>query len=175
MVISRSFLFSEAEADERRKSRRLGILSLLAARLLRLLLLLGDLTRLPSALLVRASLSGGRCGHRGNRFVARSSGLALPAGGLLGRLGLILDVGDDGGSGNLLELLGNGILVVGCSLGSLFGLRVGDGEAISVVASLIICHVLGRYVASLVRVDTSVIETQVPLVGVVPGLWPLVF
>lgn len=139
------------------KSRRLGILSLLAGRLLRLFLLLGGLTRLPSALLVRAGLSRGRRGRRGNRFVARGGGLALPAGGLLGRLGLILDVGDGRGGGDLLELLSNGVLVVGCRLGNLLGLGVGDVGAVGVVASLVIRHVLGGYVAGLVRVDAGVV------------------
>lgn len=95
---------------------------------------------------------------------ARGSGLALPA-VLLGRLGSL-------GSGvigrALLQLLGNGVLVV-ASIGLLAGGHR-DVELIGVTQSILVGHQTGVGVAGLVRVHTSVVQAQVVLVSAVPAL-----
>lgn len=146
-------------------------LSLLASRLLGLLLLrLGGLGRCPPPLLIRA----GRRSDLWRLYLSgRGGGLALAGGsGLLGGLGWGFLLVLRGGGGNLLQLLGNGILVIdGISLSSgLLELWHGDMEVLGVLKRLLIAHVLGQGVAVLVGVNTSIVEAQVVLVGIVPAL-----
>lgn len=74
----------------------------------------------------------------------------------------------------MLELLGDGILVISRSLGlsvSILELWHGDSILIGVLERLIICHVLGQWIASLIGVDLGVVQAQVVLVSIVPALF----
>lgn len=70
--------------------------------------------------------------------------------------------------GSGLELLGNGVLSVTSTL--VLGVGGSNAEVISVLDGLLVAHVLGTEVASLVGVDAGVVQTQVVLVSVVPAL-----
>lgn len=69
----------------------------------------------------------------------------------------------------LLELLGNGILIIASSFLNVARGGHLDVEVISILDGLLVGHVLGVGVAVLVRVHTGVVEAEVVLVGVVPA------
>jgi hypothetical protein len=149
-------------------------LSLLAARLLRLLLGLGSgsLGRCASSLLVRASR--GRLGFLSGGSRCRCLALTATS-GLLGGLSRGLDLlrlVDSGSRSHGLELFSNGILIVSrcLSLSSVLDLRHGDIEVLGVLQRLLIGHVLSQRIAMLVRMNTGIVQTEVVLVGIVPAL-----
>lgn len=120
----------------------LSALSLLAAatRLLGVILVVGSLGGGATALLVRAG-GGGLGSFRGSG--SRSVRLALATtSSLLGGLG----------GGVLLELLSNGSLDVGrgVALGGVLEVRHGDLKVLGVLEGLLVAHVLGIDVTSLV-------------------------
>lgn len=141
-------------------SAHLGALSLLACRFLGLLLVLWGLGRRASSLLIGASWRGLGSLHNGG-VSGRCGSLPLAGSGLLGRLGLVL------------ELFGDGVVVIGRSLSS-SGIVLDGGhgnlEIIRVFESLLVAHVLGQRVAGLVGVNAGIVETEVVLVGGVPAL-----
>ena len=69
--------------------------------------------------------------------------------------------------GGTLQLLGDSILLIG---GLVLIAREGDVELLGVLQSLVVIHALGLGVAILVRVNTSIVESEVVLVGLVPAL-----
>jgi hypothetical protein len=138
-------------------------LGLLSTGLLRLVLLIGNLARCPSALLIGAGRGdNGRVRDGGSGGVS----LALATTGTL--LRSARSVAWDRSLSNLLELLGDGVVVVGCT--GVLELGHWDAEVLSVLESLIVAHVLGKRVASLVGVNPGVVKTQVVLVGIIPAL-----
>lgn len=145
---------------------RLTALSLLASRLLGFILLglLYRLRRCPLALLVRAGArtsGGGRSALGGLDLalaLAGCLGLGSLASGLLHR------------NGSQLQLLSDGSVVVGSVTLDATNVGHGDVELLAVADGLLIGHLLGGQVASLVRVDTSVVQAQVVLVRLVPAL-----
>lgn len=140
-------------------SVHLRALGLLACGFLGLLLVLWGLGRRASSLLIGASWRGLGSLHNGG-VGGRCGSLPLAGSGLLGRLGLVL------------ELFGDGVVVIGRSLGSGIVLDGGHGnlEIIRVFESLLVAHVLGQRVAGLVGVNAGIVETEVVLVGGVPAL-----
>lgn len=121
----------------------LSALSLLAAatRLLGVILVVGNLGRRATALLVRAGRSGrGLGGFRGSSRGIRLA-LAATSSLLWGLRG-----------GVFLELLSNGSLDVGRSvtLGGVLEIGHGDLKGLSVLESLLVAHVLGVEVTSFV-------------------------
>ena len=149
---------------------RLTALSLLASRFLGFILLglLYRLSRRPLALLVRAGRRRRR--RLGNGRLGRLS-LALALAGRL-RLGGLGDGFLDGlrDGGTLLQLLGDGILVIANVGIDPTNVRHRDAELLAVPDSLLVGHVLGIGVASLVGVNTSIVQAQVVLVCLVPAL-----
>ena len=70
----------------------------------------------------------------------------------------------------MLQLLSNGILIVVGGKLLVLELRHGHTVSVGVAQGLLVDHVLGIYIAALVRVDSGVVQAKVVLVGAVPAL-----
>ncbi|KAK8075160.1 urease [Apiospora hydei] len=113
-------------------------------------------------------------------LTVRGGALSLAGAALrLGGLGHF--VGNGSGSrsynrGSHLQLLYNSVLVIGDGglVDSATNVGLGNRICVGIRKCVLVTHLTCREVSGLVRGDTSVVETQVELVSIVPGLNPRV-